>query len=260
MSGALRRCATAEWIKLRTLSATYIALACAAVLGIGVGALDTHSVTAHWTTMSPQDRATLDAVGESFFGLQFGQLAFGVIGVLVMSGEYGTGMIRATLLATPRRGRVFFAKSAVLATTTLIAGEALAFITFAVGQRMLAPQHLGVGVNDAGVARAVASAGLYLAVVSIVGMGVGAVVRHAAGAIAVLFGLIFLSWPAARAVEGWSYLPDRLLLSNAADVLAQVHATAPKPRLPSLGGAYLDLALYLVVALSVGFWRARRDP
>lgn len=93
MSKAFFRCASAEWVKLRTLPSTFIALACAVVFGIGVGALDAHSVAAHWTAMTPQDRATFDAVGESFFGLQFGQLAFGVLGALVMTGEYGTGMI-----------------------------------------------------------------------------------------------------------------------------------------------------------------------
>ncbi|GAA2374597.1 hypothetical protein [Dactylosporangium salmoneum] len=69
-----------------------------------------------------------------------------------------------------------------------------------------------------------------------------------------------LSWSAARALESWSYLPDHLNLSNAATVLARVHASSPVgPRLPSLGMAYLDLARYLVVALGLGAWRVSRD-
>ena len=74
-----------------------------------------------------------------------------------------------------------------------------------------------------------------------------------------MFGVIFLAWPAARALETWSYLPDKLVLSNAADVLGQVHALAVKPRLPSLGLAYLDLLIYLVTALVLGAWRTSRD-
>jgi hypothetical protein len=105
----------------------------------------------------------------------------------------------------------------------------------------------------------VTSAGLYLAVVTMVGFGLGALLRHPAGAAAALFAVVFLAYGAAKAVEGWSYLPSKLLLSNAGDVVAQVHAVAAKPRLPSLGLAYLDLALYLALALGLGAWRWSRD-
>jgi hypothetical protein len=141
----------------------------------------------------------------------------------------------------------------------LVLGEVFAFGTFLLGQAVLAAGRLDVSLSAPGVLRAVASAGLYLWVVAMVGYGVGALVRHTAGAIAVMFGIIFLAWPAARALESWSYLPDKLVLSNAADVLGQVHALAVKPRLPSLSLAYVDLLLYLVVALGLGAWRTRRD-
>ena len=76
---------------------------------------------------------------------------------------------------------------------------------------------------------------------------------------AALIAVVFLAYGAARAVEAWSFLPSRLLLSNAGDVVAQVHATAAKPRLPSLTVAYLDLAGYVLIILGLGAWRARRD-
>jgi ABC-2 type transport system permease protein len=249
----------AEWIKLRSLRSTYLTMLCAIVLGTGLGFLDTTSVAHHWAAMSAQDRAAFDPVGDSFTGLVFAQLAFGVLGVLAISTEYGTGMIRTTLAATPRRGTLFTAKALVVGAVALVLGEVFAFGTFLLGQAMLAAGHLDVSLTDPGVLRAVASAGLYLWVVAMVGYGVGALVRHTAGAIAVMFGIIFLAWPAARALESWSYLPDKLVLSNAADVLGQVHALAAKPRLPSLGLAYLDLLLYLVLALGLGAWRTRRD-
>jgi len=249
----------AEWIKLRSLRSTYVTMLCAIALGTGLGFLDTTSVAHHWASMSAQDRAAFDPVGDSFTGLVFAQLAFGVLGVLAISTEYGTGMIRTTLAATPRRGTLFTAKALVLGAVALVLGEVFAFGTFLLGQAMLAAGHLDVSLTDPGVLRAVASAGLYLWVVAMVGYGVGALVRHTAGAIAVMFGIIFLAWPAARALESWSYLPDKLVLTNASDVLGQVHALAVKPRLPSLGLAYLDLLLYLVVALGLGAWRTSRD-
>ena len=255
MTAALR----AEWLKVRSLRSTYVTMLSAIVLGAGLGVLATTSVAHHWATMSAQDRAGFDAVGDSFTGLVFAQLAFGVFGVLAISTEYGTGMIRATLAATPRRGILFTAKALVVAAVAVVLGEAFAVGTFLLGQATLASAHLDVRLTDPGVLRAVSGAGLYLAVVALVGYGVGAVLRHTGGAIAVLIGVVFLAWPAARALESWSYLPDKLLLSNAADVLGQVHALAVKPRLPSLPLAYLDLVLYLVIALGLGAWRTTRD-
>jgi hypothetical protein len=240
----------AEWIKLRSLRSTYLTMLCATVFAIGIGLTD---------TINAQDQAGFDAVGSSFGGLVFAQLAFGVLGVLTISTEYGSGMILSTFRAVPRRGSVFMAKALVLAAFTLVLGELLAFTTFALGQRMLAGSDLDTRLTDPGVFRAVSSAGLYLCVVAMIGFGLGALLRHSAAAISVMFGVIFLAWPAARALEGWSYLPSRLVLSNAADVLAQVHAVAAKPRLPSLTLAYLDLALYLIIALALGAWRTKRD-
>jgi len=249
----------AEWIKLRSLRSTYLTMLCALALGTGLGVLDTTSVAHHWTTMSAQDRAAFDPVGGSFNGLVFAQLAFGVLGVLAISTEYGTGMIRTTLAATPRRGILYIAKALVVGAVALLLGETFAFGTFLLGQAVLATNHLGVSLTDPGVLRAVSSAGLYLWVVAMVGYGVGALLRHTAAGTAVMFGIIFLAWPAARALETWSYLPDKLILSNAADVLGQVHAQAVRPRLPSLGLAYLDLLIYLVAALVLGAWRTSRD-
>jgi ABC-2 type transport system permease protein len=249
----------AEWLKVRSLRSTYFTMLCAIALGAGLGFLDTTSVAHHWSTMSAQDRAGFDPVGDSFTGLVFAQLAFGVFGVLAISTEYGTGMIRTTLAATPRRGILFTAKALVVGAVAVVLGEAFAFGMFLLGQATLATAHLDVRLTDPGVLRAVAGAGLYLGVVALIGYGVGAVLRHTAGAIAVMFGVIFLAWPVARALESWSYLPDKLVLSNAADVLGQVHALAVKPRLPSLGLAYLDLVLYLVLALGLGAWRTSRD-
>jgi hypothetical protein len=81
------------------------------ILGLGIGLLDVLSVTGHWATMSAADRAAFDPVGDPLSGFQFGELALGALGVLAVSTEYGTGMIRTTLTATPRRGLIYAAKT-----------------------------------------------------------------------------------------------------------------------------------------------------
>ncbi len=250
-----------EWIKLRSVRSTYIALAVALLLGLGIGLLDVSSVAGHWPTMSAADKAGFDPVGDPLSGFQFGELALGALGVLAISSEYATGMIRATFTATPRRGVVFAGKTLTLGLLSLVASELCAFTAFLLGQAVLSRQRLNVGLGAPGVLRAVARAGLYLTVVTMVGFGLGAILRHTAGAMAAMFALVFLAYPAARAVEGYSLLPDHLLLVNAAGALA---TTAPPTgphadRIPSLGFAAFDLALYLVVFLGLGAWRATRD-
>jgi ABC-2 type transport system permease protein len=250
-----------EWIKLRSVRSTYLTMLGAILFAVVLGMIDTSSIARNWATMTAQDRASFDPVGDSLAGLQLGELAFGVLGVLAISTEYGTGMIRATFTAVPRRGTVYAAKALVVGALALVLGELLVFATFFLGQLMLSGDHLEVSLADPGVLRTLASAGLYLFVVTMVGFGLGAIIRYSTGAVAALFGLIWLVYPVGRALESWSYLPSRLLLTNAADVLAQVHAPVGKPalRVPSLGLAYLDLAMYLVVFLGIGAWRVSRD-
>src|SRR5581483_1500658 len=103
-----------EWIKLRTARSTYVALIAAFVLGLGTGLLDVLSITGHWATMSAADRADFDPVGDPLSGFQLGELALGALGVLAVSTEYATGMIRSTLIATPRRTVVYTAKALTL--------------------------------------------------------------------------------------------------------------------------------------------------
>jgi hypothetical protein len=179
--------------------------------------------------------------------------------VLAATAEYSTGTIVATLTALPRRVSAYAAKAAVVLGVALLVGQALAFGSHLLGQSVLHGRQLDVGLGSPGVLRCVLSAGLYLCVVTMVGFGLGALLRHPAAAVAALIAVVFLAYGAARAVEGWSYLPSQLLLSNAGDVVAQVHAVAAKPRLPSLGLAYLDLALYLTATLGLGLWRSTRD-
>ena len=235
----------------RSVRSTHLTMAFAIAAAVVLGALDTTSVAHHWAVMSAADRAGFDPVGDSFAGFQLGELAFGVLGVLAISAEYGTGLIRSTLTAVPRRGVVFAAKAAVVGVLSLVLGELFAFVAFFLGQFMLAAGHLDVHLGDPGVLRAVLCGGLYLCTVTMVGVRPRRGHPHSAGAIAAMFALIYLAYGAARAVEGWSWLPDRLLLTNASLVLAQVHVPVG-PRSPSIGLAAVDLVVYVVAALALG--------
>jgi ABC-2 type transport system permease protein len=253
------RALRAEWIKLWSVRSTWIALGVAVAFTVGLGLADTVSTVRGWDAMPVADRAAFDPLGSAFAGLTFAQLALGVLGVLAATSDYSSGTIIAALTAQPRRGAAFAAKAATVLGVALVVGEALAFGSYLLGQAVLHGKHLDVGLGAPGVLRSVVSAGLYLCVVTMVGFGLGALLRNPAGATAALIAVVFLAYGAAKAVEHWSYLPSRLLLSNAGDVVAQVHAVAARPRLPSLGLAYLDLALYFTAALGLGAWRSIRD-
>ncbi len=250
-----------ELLKLRSLPSTYVVTVAAVCVGLGVGFLEMASTAHHWAQLGAQDQASFDPVADSFSGFQFAELAFGALGVLAVTSEYATGTMPATLLATPRRLQVYAAKVTALVLVVLPICVLSTFAAFILGQHAVAARHVDVALSDPHVLRAVIAAALYMVVVTLVGFGLGALIRHTAGALTVMFALVFLAWPVARAVESFSYLPDRWLLVNAADALVSIHPpTGPNaPRTPSLAMACLELATYVVVLLAAGAVRATRD-
>lgn len=250
-----------ELIKLGSLPSTFLLIASAVTIGLGVGLLDIASIAHHWQQLGAQDRASFDPVADSFSGFQFTELAFGAFGVLAVTSEYATGTMHATLVASPRRLQVYLAKVVAVVLIVTPICVASTFLAFVLGQRALAPQHLDVAVSDPHALRATLGAGLYLLVVTLVGFGLGAIITHTAGALTVVFALVFLAWPVARALESISYLPDRWLLVNAADALVSTHPPlGPNaPRTPSLAMAFVELGTYLLVLLAAGAWRSGRD-
>ena len=191
------RVVLSEWTKLRSVRSTLWSLAVAVLFTIGIAALATAIVRHHWTTTSPHDRAGFHPLELNLAGIQLAQLAIGVLGVLVITAEYSTGMIRASLTAVPKRLPVLWAKAIVYGLTTLVLMIPAALIAFLIGQAILAGgsgiPHLGLG--DPGVARAVVGAGLYLTVVGLFGLGLGAIVRNTAGGIATFAGIMFVLPP-----------------------------------------------------------------
>jgi ABC-2 type transport system permease protein len=182
-------------------------------------------------------------------------------GVLAICSEYSTGQIRTTVTAIPRRGVASAAEAGVLGGFVAILAQATSFAAFAVGQAILSRRQVAVSLNDPGVVRAEACAGLYLTVVTLVGFGFGAVSRRTTGAMTAMVGLIFLAWPVARALESYSTLPDRLLPVNAADDLVCTHpvGAAHAARVPTATFAVLTLIGYTIVLLAAGAWRTTRD-
>jgi hypothetical protein len=251
----------AEWLKLTTVRSTYLIVILAVGLGLGVGWLDLTTTVTHWATLSPADRAAFDPVADSFSGFQYSELAFGALGVLAVSTEYATGSIRVSLSAVPQRGCLYAAKTIVLFLATLVVCLTSALAAFLVGQAILRSHHHTTALGDLGWLRPVLAAGLYMTVVTLVGFGLGAVIRHTAGALAALFGLVFLAWPLARAVEGFSYLPDRWLLVNAGDALVSTHPNVGPhaERMPSPGLAIVVLLTYTLVLVGAGAVRSMRD-
>jgi ABC-type transport system involved in multi-copper enzyme maturation permease subunit len=146
--------------------------------------------------MSAADRADFQPLDLNLVGVQLAQLAIGVLGVLVITAEYSTGMIRASMSAVPKRLPVLWGKAVVYGVTTLVLMVPAALIAFIIGQAILSGGHLPhLGLGDPGVARAVIGAGLYLTVVGLFGLGIGAIVRNTAGGIAAFAAIMFVLPP-----------------------------------------------------------------
>jgi len=246
--GRARDVLASEWIKLRSLRSTYLVLLFAAVAATGIGYLVAHADAAHWPTMSAAARAAFDPVDDTFSGLGLAQLAFGALGVLAISSEYTTGLIRTTFAAVPRRRAVIAAKAAVVGVVTLLAGELIAFATFFTGQWALSAGHLDVTLAHPGALRGVLAAGFYLAVTAWVGIGLGAVIRHTAGAITAMVGVVFLLPTVIGALPTpWDTRIGRFTLNQAAQQMIGQH---PHAGYFSAGPSFLVVASYAAVALA----------
>jgi ABC-type transport system involved in multi-copper enzyme maturation permease subunit len=257
-SYGFRAVAQMEWRKLRTLRSTWyiLALFAAGMIGLAVLALSHED----YAQMSAADRTSFDPTHDSTFtGLLLGQLLAGVLGVLTVTSEFSSGMIRATFAAVPRRPLVLAAKAAVLGTVTLAAGEVLAFAAFLAGQAVLLAPAPHATLGQPGVLRAVLMAGAYPALIALIGLGLGAVIRHTAGAIcavvAVLFLLPLVITPlgASTKDEVVRFLPEQI---------AALSLTAVRPVSPALSPAVAFglLCAYAAAALAAGAWElGRRD-
>jgi ABC-2 type transport system permease protein len=189
-----------EWLKLRSLRSTWWTLAVALAGMIGLAILVLHYYPGHWAHMSRADRRSFDPTNSGFTGLALAQLAAATLGILAVTGEYSSGMIRSTLTAIPRRGLVLATKAAVVGAVALIVGEAGAFAAFLAGQAVLVSPATHATLGQPGVLRAVVLGGAYPALVALIGLGVGTIVRRSAAGIAIIAGLLFVLPPALLAL------------------------------------------------------------
>lgn len=185
----LRGLFASEWTKLRTVRSTFWAIGLTVVSGVGVSILATAETRAHW---KPTSEVGFDPAQTSLIGMAFAQLIIGVLGVLVFSSEYGTGTIRATLTATPRRVGVLISKAAVFAALALIVSEAVSFASFFVGQAFLTHPAIHATLATREALRQVIGAGLYVTMLGLLGVAFGVIIRHTAGAISALVGVVLV--------------------------------------------------------------------
>jgi ABC-type transport system involved in multi-copper enzyme maturation permease subunit len=252
-----------EWTKLRTVRSTTYSLIATIVLTIGIGVLATAMVAWRWPHLGAGFQQSFDPVRQSLTGLLFGQLALGVLGVLVVSSEYGTGTIRATLSAVPNRPLVLLAKTLVFGAVAFILSEALLFATFLIGQAILAGEAPHASLGQPGVARAVIGGGLYLTCLALLAMGFASIIRHTAGAISAFVGvllilpLILQAFPSSVVNTIGRYVPANIgatvtSTSGSAGFVGH-HSFSPWVGLAVLAG-------YALVSLVIGGWlMVRRD-
>jgi ABC-2 type transport system permease protein len=226
------RVALSEWTKLRSLRSTRWALLVTVLLTIGIGLLACTVFAARWPHLSAQDKAHFHPLRISLAGINLAQLSIGVLGVLVITGEYTTGMIRATFCAVPKRLPVLWAKTAVFAAVTFAVSLPAVLIVFFAGQSILSSRHIQISFSHPGVARSVIGAALFLTVMGIFGLGIGAIVRHTAGGIVTLVAIMFVLPPILGLLpSSWSNAINPYLPSNAAGVLWTItpesHTLAP---------------------------------
>ncbi|GAA2167204.1 ABC transporter permease [Actinomadura napierensis] len=216
----------AEWTKIRSVRSTLWSLILLVVLDLGFTALFMGLTVGQWDKTDAGDRAQLAAdpvsaiLGSGFF---LSQLTICVLGVLVIASEYSTGMIRASLLAVPRRLPMLWAKAVVFGLIVLVLGVVVSFVSFFIGAAILHGK-ADVSLGDPGVLRAVVGGGLYLAMLGLFALAIGAIVRHPAGGITGVIGFVLVLAPLAALLPGslgdhvHAYLP-----SEAGQLIAKAH-------------------------------------
>lgn len=243
-----------EWTKMRTQPSVVWALLSTVVLMVGFGVLFALLRESH----PPQDAASLksfDPAGISLAGVNFAQLSIGVLGILLVTNEYASGLIRTTFAAVPARLPVLWAKAIALVLTTVVLCVPAALAAFLIGQSVLSERHLDTTLTQPGVTRAVLGCALFLGGVGLLGLGLGALLRNTAGAIsallAALFGLqIILGFlPATLSDHVTRFLPSPAGIA--------VTATSPDPLSLSPWTGLAVFLTYPAVILALAAYRMR---
>jgi ABC-2 type transport system permease protein len=251
------RVLVSEFTKFRTVRSTVWTLLVAVVLMIGISALFSAVTASQYHTFDAADRATFNPVSISLSGMMFAVVAFGVLGVLMISGEYSTGMIRSSLTAVPRRLPVLWGKLAVFAGVIFSISLVASFICFFLGQALLSSHHLGVSIAAPGALRSIIGAALYGTVAGMIGVALGALLRNTAAGIATFAGVFFVIPPLTGLLP--ASISDHLsqyLPSYAGDALWGGARSVTNALSPWTGFAVL--CGYAVVVIAAAALRLRR--
>lgn len=257
--GSLR----SELTKIRSVRSTYLTLIVLVLAGVGWSVADCAGEAAHWAQTAPQDKASFDATQASVVGLALlGQLVIVVLGALVMTSEYSTGMMRTSLGVMPRRGVLYGAKAAVLTAVTVVIALITSFASFFIGQSLLHSTHAAATLSQPGVLRAVLASAFYIALSGLFAFALGAIVRSTAGTITAVFGLLFLLPQLAKALpSSWYAAMVRWLPGgNSVGAFTGTNSADAAPHLFSAWGEFAVFGGYTVILLIIGaLLFSRRD-
>lgn len=255
MSVAVLQVVRSEWTKIRSVASTVWTLATAVVLTLALGILISALSKHEYDRLDAREKLSFDPTFISFAGMGLGQLAMIVFGVLVVSNEYSTGMIRTSLAAVPQRGTFLFSKIGVAAALALVVGMATGFAAFFVGQAALGS--LGADIDDPGVLRAVIGGGLYMTLIALFSMGVAAMLRSPMLSLGILMPFFFLIsniLGAVSATEKFArFLPDQAG-SRIMQVIRPPDDDTPYGPWGGLG----IMALWVVASLAGGYGLLRK--
>jgi ABC-2 type transport system permease protein len=253
------RVVRSEWTKLHSLRSTKWSLFAGALLTIALPILFAAVTSSHWGTMSPRERADRHPLDIALAGVNVGQLAIAVLGVLVITGEYSTGMIRASFTAVPKRLPVLWAKTGVFGAVSFLLMLPPVLIAFFASQAILSRHHiLQISFSDPGVARSVIGGAIFLTLTGIFALGIGAIVRNTAGGIATFAAIFFVIPPLMNVLPtSWNNAISQYLPSEAGRQIFSLthgaHSLNPWPG-GLLFAGYCALALAIAAVLLV-----RRD-
>jgi ABC-2 type transport system permease protein len=248
-----------EWTKLMTLRSTRWSLLAAVVAQAALGILIAAVQMNRWAHLPADDRLSYDSINTGVGGYHLAQLAIGVLGVMVISGEYSTGMIKSSFMAVPKRLPVLWAKIAVFSAVTFVLMLISTIVSFFVVQAIVTQHHVQHGIGDPHALRAVVGAALFLTVLGILATGIGALIRNTAGGIALFVFLLFVLpgitaiLPASTSDAINPYLPLNAGFTVATSTFEDSHHLSP------WGGFAMFCAYAAVAVAAAAIGLARRD-
>jgi ABC-2 type transport system permease protein len=244
-----------EFTKIRSVRSTYWSLILLVLAGFAWTVADCLGTAHNWPHMAAQDKIGFDAAQASVTGVAlFGQLVILVLGTLVLTSEYSTGMIRTSLTVMPRRAVLYWSKVAVFAAVSVVIALAASLAVFLVGQVLLHSTGESTSLSQPGALRAVLLTGFFVALAGAMAYGMGAIVRNTAGGITASFGLVFLLPQLAKALpSSWYVDLERWLPGgNMVPAITSSQSQLLNPNMFSAWGEFAVFGGYAVIMLSIG--------